>query len=98
MRIVDVRGQKCPAPLIATKKALKESESGDSFKVIIDSKNAFENISRFLIDNKVHFESEEKEGFWDIIITKSTGFDQDINAEDYCDRDTPYFKQGDHDS
>jgi TusA-related sulfurtransferase len=84
MRVVDTKGQQCPAPLIATRKALKESKSGESFKVLTASKNAFENISRFLKDNGMHFEIEENEGEWSIIITKSTAFDQDKKAEDYC--------------
>jgi len=84
MKVVDTKGQQCPAPLIATRKALKESESGESFKVLTASKNAYENISRFLKDNKTHFEIEKKDGIWAIIITKSTGSDPDKNAEDYC--------------
>ncbi len=71
MRIVDTRGEKCPAPLIATRKAIRESDSGEFIKVITDSKNAFGNISKFLKDNNIHFEIEEKEGLWAIIIAKS---------------------------
>jgi len=33
MRIIDTIGQQCPAPVIATKRALKESASGDPSKL-----------------------------------------------------------------
>ncbi len=98
MRIIDTRGQQCPAPLIATKKAIKESDSGELIKVITDSKNAFGNISKFLKDNCTPFEIEEKEGFWTIIITKSIESGPDKNAEDYCNPDTLHFKRSEHES
>ena len=77
MRIVDTRGQQCPAPLIATKKALKESKPGETFKIITNSQNAFQNISKFLKDNDTHFEVEDNEGLHTILITKSKVSDQD---------------------
>jgi TusA-related sulfurtransferase len=98
MRIADTRGQKCPAPLIATRKAIRESDSGESIKVITDSKNASGNISRFLKDNGIHFEIEEKEGLWTIIITKSIGSGPLKNAEDYCNPDVPNLKKDEHES
>ncbi len=95
MRIVDTRGQQCPAPLIATKRALKESKTGESFKVLTDNKTSFGNVSRFLRDNRTQFETEEKEGLWTLIITKSTESDPYKNAEDYCTTDIPHLKKGD---
>ncbi len=95
MRIIDTRGQQCPAPLIATKRALKESKTGESFKVLTDNKTSFGNVSRFLKDNRTQFETEEKEGLWAIIITKSTESDHYIIAEDYCTTGVPHFKKGD---
>jgi len=95
MRIVDTRGQQCPAPLIATKRALKESKTGESFKVITDNKTSYENVARFLKDNRIQFKTEEKEGIWTIIITESTESEPSINAEDYCTTDIPHLKKGD---
>ena len=95
MRIVDTRGQQCPAPLIATRKALKETKTGESFKVLIDNKTSFENVSRFLRDNKTEFNTGEKDGIWTLIITKSTATGSKVKAEDYCTVDVPHFKQGD---
>ncbi len=70
MRIVDTKGQQCPAPLIATKRALKEVKTGESFKVLTDRRSAAENISRFLKDNRTLFSLEESNGIWTLQITK----------------------------
>jgi TusA-related sulfurtransferase len=69
MQTIDVRGQKCPAPLIATRKLLKETSTGNSFEVITDSKSALENISRFLNDNGIKFNVREN-STWTITVTK----------------------------
>ncbi|MCX6335443.1 MAG: sulfurtransferase-like selenium metabolism protein YedF [Bacteroidia bacterium] len=95
MKVVDTKGQQCPAPLIATRRALKESKPGESFKVLTDNKTSFENVSRFLKDNKTGFISEEKHGIWTLIITKSTLAEPIKNIEDYCTPDVPHFLQGD---
>ncbi|PLW98645.1 MAG: sulfurtransferase-like selenium metabolism protein YedF, partial [Marinilabiliales bacterium] len=34
MKLIDVRGKKCPMPLVETKKALKESAKDELIKVI----------------------------------------------------------------
>jgi TusA-related sulfurtransferase len=33
-RTVDARGQSCPGPLVALAKALKDSQSGDTFELL----------------------------------------------------------------
>ncbi len=71
MQIADVRGQQCPAPLIATRKLLKETVNGGSFEVITGSRNALDNISRFLRDNMTEFRVREENNAWIITITKN---------------------------
>jgi selenium metabolism protein YedF len=95
MQTVDTRGQQCPAPLIATKRALKESKTGESFKVLTDNKTSLENISRFLKDNKTEFSVEEAAGVWTITVTKISVNVTLNNAEDYCTNEVPHFSQGD---
>jgi selenium metabolism protein YedF len=95
MRIIDTKGQQCPAPLISTKRALKETKTGESFKVITDNQTSFRNISRFLEDNKTEFTFEEKSDVWTITITNRTGASLLSKAEDYCNDDIPHFRQGD---
>jgi selenium metabolism protein YedF len=45
MKTIDCRGQACPAPVIATKKALEES--GTSLCVLVDDGAPRENVGRF---------------------------------------------------
>jgi TusA-related sulfurtransferase len=84
MRIVDTKGQFCPAPLIATKKALKETAVGESFMVQTDNLTSFNNLSRFLKDNRTEFIFEELKGVWTITITKKQSELVNPNAEEYC--------------
>ena len=95
MLIVDTKGQQCPAPLIATKKALKESKTGETFQVLIDSKTSFDNISRFLRDNKSEFSGAEAEGIWTITVTKRKSNGPVKNAAEFCEGTVPHFSQGD---
>lgn len=94
MRIVDTKGQLCPAPLIATKRALKESAVGDSFVVLTDNLTSLNNVSRFLKDNKTGFQVSEKEGVWSLTVTKTTGELLNPKAEDYCETPIAHFEQG----
>ena len=95
MRIVDTKGQLCPAPLIAAKKALKETAAGESFIVLTDNQTSFDNLSRFLKDNKADFQVSESGGVWTLTITKTTGEVAQTNPEDYCASPVPHFQKGD---
>ena len=70
MQTVDVRGQKCPIPIIETKKALREVKAGDSFEVMTDRQPSFDNLTRFLKDNKIEYSSVESNGVWTLTIIK----------------------------
>jgi selenium metabolism protein YedF len=94
MRIVDTKGQLCPAPLIATKRALKETKEGDSFIVLTDNQTSFNNVSRYLKDNNTPFQVSESGGIWSITITKTTGEATLTNAEDYCSPSIAHFQKG----
>jgi len=94
MRIVDTKGQLCPAPLIAAKRALNETAGGESFIVLTDNRTSFDNLSRFLKDNKAGFTTTDSGGVWSLIVTKSTGIQLDIKADDYCKTPIPHFNKG----
>ncbi len=94
MRIVDTKGQLCPAPLIATKRALKETAVGDSFTVLTDSRISFNNVCRFLKDNNTAFNFSEAGGVWSITVTKASGELPDPKAEEYCAPEIAHFEQG----
>jgi selenium metabolism protein YedF len=95
MRIVDAKGQPCPAPLIATKRALKETRTGESFQVLIDNQTSLNNVSRFLKDNNTTFLVGESEGVWTLTIENRSGEAPGVSAEDYCTPAVPHFKKGD---
>jgi len=95
MKIVDTKGQLCPAPLIATKRALKETLLGESFIVLTDNQTSFTNVSRFLKDNNTPFTSTEKDGIWTMTVTKTTGELSKPNVEEFCEIDVPHFQKGD---
>jgi selenium metabolism protein YedF len=85
MKIVDTKGEKCPKPIIETKKALRESRVGETFMIIIDNKTSFTNISRFLSDNSIKFSVSEDSGIWTFQVTKKSGEAISTHVEDYCE-------------
>jgi selenium metabolism protein YedF len=95
MQIVDTRGQLCPAPLIATKRALQQTPEGETIQVLTDNPTSFNNLSRFLRDNNPGFTAEEKEGIWTITITKKPGSMEGVAPEAYCTTGVPHFRKGD---
>jgi selenium metabolism protein YedF len=96
MRIVDTKGQLCPAPLIAAKRALKETTEGESFIVLTDNKTSFDNLSRFLKDNKAEFQVSETGGVWTLTIRKTTVDIIQPNAEKYCAPEISHFEKGNY--
>jgi selenium metabolism protein YedF len=95
MRIVDTKGQLCPAPLIAAKKALKETIEGESFNLLTDNQTSFDNLRRFLSDNKAGFRVNESDGVWTMTITKTCRDVVQTTAEEYCTSSISHFQKGD---
>ncbi len=95
MQVIDTSGQHCPAPLIATKRALKDTCTGDALKVITDNQTSFSNICRFLKDNKTRFSFEESNGIWTLTIIKQTPDLLNVAPEEYCTTEIPHFSKGD---
>jgi selenium metabolism protein YedF len=96
MRIVNTKGQLCPAPLIAAKKALKETTAGESFLVLTDNKTSFDNLSRFLKDNKAEFKVSESDGIWTLTVTKITGDRVETKVEEYCTPAISHLEKGNY--
>lgn len=94
MRIVDTKGQLCPAPLIAAKKALKETLPGDSFIVLTDNETSYNNLTRFLKDNNTDLQVSEAAGIWTMTITRRQGNIPQTRAEDYCNPAIAHFEKG----
>jgi selenium metabolism protein YedF len=96
MRIVDTRGQLCPAPLIAARKALKEIPAGVSFIVLTDNNVSFNNLSRYFKDNNIDFEVNEAGGVWTLTIKGKTGDFTQASVEEYCKPQVVHFEKGDY--
>jgi selenium metabolism protein YedF len=96
MRIVDTKGLLCPAPLIAAKKALKETTAGESFIVLTDNKTSFDNLNRFLKDNKAEFKVSESDGVWTLTVIKKNGDRVETKVEDYCAPVISHFEKGNY--
>lgn len=96
MKIIDTKGQICPAPLIAAKKALRESAAGESFIIITDNKTSFDNLCRFLKDNKAGIKITESGDTWSLTVTKSVNDLVQPDAEKYCNSTIPHFQQGNY--
>jgi selenium metabolism protein YedF len=94
MRIVDTKGQQCPAPIIATKKALKEAKAGETFKVLTDDQTSLNNLTRFLKDNNTEFSSVKAGGVWTLAVTKKAAEAEKVKPEEYCIPDVPHLSQG----
>jgi selenium metabolism protein YedF len=94
MKIVDTKGQLCPAPLIAAKRALKECSEGESFELLIDNQISFNNVSRFLNDNKTAFNTRVEDGVWILTISKGSVDFSAISTEEYCTDEIAHFQKG----
>lgn len=95
MRIVDTKGQLCPAPLIAAKRALKESAEGEAFLLLTDNRVSYDNLCRFLRDNKAEFSVSEDSGVWSMTVTKSVNAGIVWPVENYCNTTVAHFEKGD---
>ncbi len=94
MKIIDARGKKCPVPIIETKKALKESSEGELFKILTDNRTSYDNLCRFLKDNKASFSAEKNGEIWELTVKKGTGSVQDKREESYCEASIPHMIKG----
>ena len=84
MKIIDVKGKACPLPLIATKKALKESDKDELIKIIIDSETSVKNVMRYLKDNGVKVKQQIAGDSFELIFNKDGEEPVIEEAEAYC--------------
>lgn len=94
MRVVDTRGQQCPGPIIATRKALREANEGESVRVITDNLTSFGNLCRFLKDNGMVFNTEESDGLWILTVNRSGEISTSGLSEEYCTAEEAAFPRG----
>ncbi len=68
MKTIDARGAACPEPVVMTRNALRSNES--SYKVLVDSANAKENVSRFAKSQGYSVTVSEEDETFAIILSK----------------------------
>jgi len=89
MKTIDVKGLKCPLPLIETKKALKQLPNDEALKVIIDNEISKNNVIRFLKDNGIESEISRNGNVFEVIVNQHNVDLENVEAENYCTIDLP---------
>jgi selenium metabolism protein YedF len=89
MKTVDAKGQKCPMPLILTKRALMEMEPDETLEIIIDNETSVQNVSRFLAEHQMNISTENQGGVYRLTVTKTGVITEQSRAEDYCEIPLP---------
>ena len=89
MKTIDVKGLKCPIPLIETKKALKQLPNDEALKVIIDNEISKNNVIRFLTDNGIKSEISRNSGVFEVIVNHHNVTLENVKTEKYCTIDSP---------
>lgn len=85
MKTIDMKGLKCPMPLIETKKALVSSSPGESIKILIDNEISIKNVSHYLNDNGIPVEVIQNGNLWELIVNKGDSTIENSTPEEYCE-------------
>jgi selenium metabolism protein YedF len=90
MKILDVKGMKCPMPLIETKKALKDTNPEETLKILIDNETSVKNVTHFLNDNNIPVSTVKNQDVFELTVNKGadTSFET-ADAEAYCEVPEP---------
>ncbi|MFO7574940.1 MAG: sulfurtransferase-like selenium metabolism protein YedF [Bacteroidales bacterium] len=84
MKTIDARGMQCPRPIIETKKALKETDDGESFDVLIDNETSLGNVCKFLDDNGCSYHRHNEKGYWRLTVSVGVTGIIDKPEDEYC--------------
>lgn len=69
MNLLDCRGQACPAPVLAAKKALESSDEG--ITILVDAGAPQENVTRFANNRGYQVSETSYESGWQLTISKN---------------------------
>lgn len=84
MKIIDTRGQLCPAPLMTTKRALKAAPEGGEFTIITDNDTARHNLVSFLAEMGLVANCTEQGGEFRIAFSTNGQITQTPDVADFC--------------
>jgi len=85
MKTIDVKGLKCPMPLIETKKALTGSNQGETLKILIDNDTSVKNVTHYLEDNNIRVETNQVGNIWELIVNRGDKNIDETQPEAYCE-------------
>lgn len=85
MKTIDAQGKMCPQPLIMTKKALLELQEDETLHVIVDNESSRFNVMKYLKDNGMEVEVQERDGLFNLFVVKKGGTIEKSTPEDYCE-------------
>ncbi|MFI3267465.1 MAG: sulfurtransferase-like selenium metabolism protein YedF [Rikenellaceae bacterium] len=71
--IIDTKGKQCPIPIIMTKKGIKSAPEGEKIEVILDNDTSCLNLSNFLTEMKIQFNTKIVAGETIITFYKGEG-------------------------
>lgn len=89
MKTIDVVDKPCPLPLIATKKALKESDNDEQIKIISNSETSVKNVTRYLEDNGIIVKEQIVGDSFELVFNKNGEEPIIEEAEKYCTSTQP---------
>ncbi len=84
MKILDVKGMRCPMPLIETKKALKDLGDGETLKILLDNETSVKNVVHFLNDNNVPLKQSSEGGVSELVVSQAAESLEEVDETAYC--------------
>lgn len=84
MQIIDTLGKLCPAPLIITKRAIKDAIIGSQFKVLCDNETAKNNLITYINELGFNAVCSEHSGVFEIVFTIENKSTKDVNVNKFC--------------
>ncbi len=89
MKTVDAKGQKCPMPLILTKRALIGMEENETLEILIDNEISLKNVSRFLTEHHMPIDTVQEGGVYRLLVNKAGDITEKTQVEEYCESPLP---------
>lgn len=84
MQIIDTKGKLCPAPLILTKRAIKNAQIGTEFTVLCDNDTAKNNLLTYLSELGLSPLCTVVDDFFNIEFKVLQSETKNVNIGDYC--------------
>jgi selenium metabolism protein YedF len=89
MKTVDAKGQKCPMPLILTKRALIGMEADETLEILIDNETSVQNVTRFLTEHNMKVNRELQGDVYRLTVNKTGTITEETPAEAWCETPAP---------